>query len=93
MMHWDQKIRDKYNLSKGLKTRQVVNRAIREEITGGGECLDAMEHFTEMLNSLHSSRRQDVPNIQQMIDIVGVALDRLNGIRDAMGDEILGRYQ
>ena len=45
-----------------------------------------------MLMSLKSERRENVVNIQQAIDIVGVALDRLNEIRDEMAEWIADKY-
>ena len=54
--------------------------------------MEAMTHFQKMLMSLKSERRENAANIQQAIDIVGVALDRLNEIRDEMAEWIADKY-
>ena len=90
MAEWHARLKAQYG--KG-KTRQVVNRAIRAESPGGDETLDALEHFSQMSVSLRSQRREGVANIQQMVDIVGVVLDRLNAIRDEMAESIKRKYE
>lgn len=76
-------------MSKSSGARQVINRAIRESVPGGKECLEALDHFGKLRKSLASDRRAHVENIQQMIELVGVILDRLHTIRDAMADAVL----
>lgn len=82
-------LRELYGMSKNSDQRQVVNRAIRETIPGGNECLDALDHFAKLHRSLQSERRANVANMQQMVDLVGVTLDRLHEIRDAMAVAVL----
>ena len=92
-MEYHNLIREKYGLKRGMKNHQVVNRAVREEIPGGEGTLEALAHFQKLLNSLKSERRENVANIRQMIDIVGVALDRLNEIADEMRADAKQRYR
>lgn len=49
--------------------------------------------FGEMHRSLQQDRRSHVANIQQMIDIVDVVMERLQEIREAMAAEVVERYK
>ena len=68
------------------KLRQVLNRAIRAEIPGGPETLDALELAHKILRRTGETEASGQPTIAK------VAYDRLCGIADAMESEIRRRY-
>jgi len=79
-------LREKYG-AKG-KARQAINAAIRAELPGGEETLDALELFHKIVLRVGELEADDkTPTIAQ------VAHDRLAEIADAMEDEIRRRYQ
>ena len=66
-------------LEKYRRTGRVgVNRAIRAEIPGGKETLDALELFHKIASRVGRYDPDGQPSIAQ------VAIDRLSGIADAM---------
>jgi hypothetical protein len=76
-------LRNKY----GGSTRMAINRAIRAELAGGNECLDAMELCHKLVRRLGEHEPGGkVPSVAK------VAYDRVAGIADAMENEIRRRY-
>lgn len=75
-------LKEKYGGSKG---RQVVNRAIRAEIIGGNEALDAVE----CLRRLH---RLGVDRRYPWAADATAALNSVMAIVDEMSEEIARRY-
>ncbi len=89
-MPW-QEFKDKY---KGRTPRARINRAIRAECAGGSECLDAINHFLLMSQSIE--RRIDTgANDLALGEKYNVALEaheRLVSIRDAMSAAVKRRW-
>lgn len=73
---------------RGGPAREAINRAIRAELVGGNEALDALTKLHEMQ---HAIIRRGMP--QREIDICQVAMERIAGIVAAMESEIRRRYQ
>lgn len=76
-------LRDKYG--KNLKRRQAVNAAIRGEMVGGDDLLDAMPLVDRLTARL---RERDLAGI----DEAQAALDHLRTLRDLMASIIAQRY-
>lgn len=79
-------LREKYNKSSG-SAREAINRAIRAELAGGNEVLDAIELFHKIVSRLGEFEADGkTPTVAQ------VAHDRLSSIAKAMEAEIRRRY-
>ncbi len=65
------------------KLRAVLNLVIRERIAGGEELMEGIAHFRSMVGALRG--QHELRQIAQM------AMDRLNGIRDAMCADIINQ--
>jgi hypothetical protein len=75
-------LKEKYGRSRG-----AINRAIRDELAGGNELLDALELFHKIVLRLGEYEDDGkTPTVAQ------VAHDRLCGIANAMEAEIRRRY-
>lgn len=78
-------IKDLCEKYRSRKPRHAVNRAIREELVGGNEVLDALFLVHGLADAL-----QDAGN--PIADKAVEAENLLIAARDAMGDEIARRY-
>lgn len=76
-------IRDRYG--RNLKGRQAVNAAIRAELVGGDDCLDAMASLHRLATRLRQRGLDRADEAQ-------AALDACRRVADAMSDEIARRY-
>lgn len=74
-------LRQKYHVNG--KGRQAINAAIRAEIAGGTEALDALELFHKITLRVGDGVKMTIAQL---------AHDRLSGIVNAMDDEIRRRY-
>lgn len=79
-------LREKYKKTSG-SAREVLNRAIRAELAGGNEVLDAIELFHKIVQ-----RIGEYESDGRTPTIAHVAHDRLAGIATAMESEIRRRY-
>ena len=79
-------LREKYRKTSG-SAREAINRAIRAELAGGNEALDALELFHKIVQ-----RTGDLEADGKTPTIAQVAHDRLVTIVDAMEAEIRRRY-
>ena len=75
------------------KRRSLVNKVIREQFAGGGQLLDAMEFFHQLLTSLSSERRTGDMCIDRLHDLAQLGHDRLVDIRDAMAAAVLAKAE
>ncbi|MEO1063784.1 MAG: hypothetical protein AAFZ07_20390 [Actinomycetota bacterium] len=75
---------DQYGKGKGA---QVVNRAIRNEVIGGNEALDALDLVARLRRKLAKRTHLDLG-----LDEARVAEEQLRSIRDTMAEEVLRRY-
>jgi hypothetical protein len=73
-------------LGMNRRGRDLINRAIRAELPGGNECLDALAFFHEMKHRLNETRGEPAAAVCQ------AAMDRLALVADAMEAEIRRRY-
>jgi hypothetical protein len=79
-------LRARYGKTSG-SAREAVNRAIRAELPGGAETLDALELFHKIVQRVGDTEPgSGRPTVAQ------VAHDRLSTIADAMEEEIRRRY-
>jgi hypothetical protein len=67
------------------KSREVLNRAVRGELIGGNECLDALADADQLLAKLQAYNLPGQDDARK-------ALDALRRIAEAMRDEIATRY-
>ncbi len=79
-------LRAKYRKTSG-SAREAINRAIRAELAGGDEVLDAIELFHKIV-----SRAGEWEADGRTPTIAQVAHDRLSMIANAMEAEIRQRY-
>lgn len=79
-------LRETYGKKSG-SAREAINRAIRAELPGGNEALDALTLFHEMKHRLDATGEN-----RQAADICQVAMERVAGIAAAMEREIRKRY-
>tara|TARA_Y100000034_G_scaffold46729_1_gene57623 strand:+ start:827 stop:1120 length:294 start_codon:yes stop_codon:yes gene_type:complete len=83
-MHTSTLVGKHWNVSTdNSKLRAVLNLVIRERIAGGNDLMEAIAHFRAMIGALRDQR--------ELRKIAQVALDRLNGIRDAMCADIINQ--
>lgn len=68
-----------------LKAQRAVNRAIRAEIPGGAECLDAVGAAFRLKKALRELGHPDLAEANRACAI-------LDGIAAGMADEIARRY-
>lgn len=77
------KLRDKYGDGK---PRQVINRAIRAEMVGGDNLLDAMELVARLADRL---KDRDLAGTDEAFE----ALAALARLRELMADLLMERYR
>lgn len=75
-------LREKYGKGKG---REVVNRAIRAELVGGDDCLDALQLMHRLTTRLKDRQIAGAADAQ-------LALDAVRRISEIMAAEIAKRY-
>lgn len=76
-------IREKYG--RNLKARQAVNAAIRAELVGGDDCLDAIASLHRLATRLRQRGLDGADDAE-------AALDSCREVAEAMSNEIARRY-
>ena len=70
---------------RSLSSRSAVNAAIRAEMVGGDDLLDALERVDRLVQRLRDRQLAGVDEAQ-------AAMDRLQSLRDIMANIVIERY-